>query len=103
MVLTAFRIAMISTPTSPKTANHMFAIPRAPSTRIRAFTPSAKTTFSFPMRIVKENVVFALGVKALILVLGALGIANMWFAVFGDVGVLIIAILNAVRAMRVRK
>ena len=55
------------------------------------------------MRIVKENVVFALGVKALILVLGALGIANMWFAVFGDVGVLIIAILNAVRTMRVRK
>ena len=55
------------------------------------------------MRIVKENVVFALSVKALILVLGALGIANMWFAVFGDVGVLIIAILNAVRTMRVRK
>jgi Cd2+/Zn2+-exporting ATPase len=55
------------------------------------------------MRIVKENVVFALGVKALILVLGALGIANMWFAVFGDVGVLIIAILNAVRTMRIKK
>ena len=55
------------------------------------------------MRIVKENVVFALGVKALILVLGALGIAGMWFAVFGDVGVLIIAILNAVRTMRIPK
>lgn len=52
------------------------------------------------MRIVWENVIFALGVKAVILVLGALGIANMWLAVFGDVGVLIIAILNALRCMR---
>ena len=52
------------------------------------------------MRIVWENIVFALGVKAVILVLGALGIANMWLAVFGDVGVLIIAILNAMRCMR---
>ena len=51
------------------------------------------------MRIVRENIVFALGVKVLILVLGALGIANMWLAVFGEVGVLIIAILNAMRAM----
>ena len=52
------------------------------------------------MRIVWENIIFALGVKAIILVLGALGIANMWLAVFGDVGVLIIAILNAMRCMR---
>ena len=52
------------------------------------------------MRIVKENVFFALAVKAVILVLGAVGIANMWLAVFGDVGVLILAILNAVRAMK---
>lgn len=52
------------------------------------------------MRIVKENVFFALAVKALILILGAVGIANMWLAVFGDVGVLILAILNAVRAMK---
>ena len=52
------------------------------------------------MRIVWENIVFALGVKAVILILGALGIANMWFAVFGDVGVLIIAVLNAMRSMR---
>lgn len=52
------------------------------------------------MRIVWENIVFALGVKAVILILGALGIANMWLAVFGDVGVLIIAILNAMRCMR---
>lgn len=51
------------------------------------------------MRIVKENVFFALAVKAIILVLGAVGIANMWLAVFGDVGVLILAILNAIRAM----
>ena len=52
------------------------------------------------MMIVWENIIFALGVKAVILVLGALGIANMWLAVFGDVGVLIIAILNAMRCMR---
>ena len=52
------------------------------------------------MRIVWENIIFALGVKVVILVLGALGIANMWLAVFGDVGVLIIAILNAMRCMR---
>ena len=51
------------------------------------------------MRIVKENIVFALGVKVVILILGALGLANMWFAVFGDVGVLILAILNAMRCM----
>ncbi len=51
------------------------------------------------MRIVHENIVFALGVKVIILILGALGLANMWFAVFGDVGVLILAILNALRCM----
>ena len=54
------------------------------------------------MRIVWENIVFALAVKVIILVLGAMGIANMWLAVFGDVGVLVIAILNAVRCMRVK-
>ena len=54
------------------------------------------------MRIVWENIIFALAVKILILVLGALGIANMWLAVFGDVGVLVIAILNAVRCLRVK-
>jgi Cd2+/Zn2+-exporting ATPase len=47
-----------------------------------------------------QNVIFALGVKAVILVLGAVGIATMWAAVFGDVGVAVIAILNAMRAMR---
>ena len=54
------------------------------------------------MRIVWENIIFALGVKIIILILSALGIANMWLAVFGDVGVLILAILNAVRCMRVK-
>ena len=53
------------------------------------------------MRIVWQNIVFAIGVKVLILVLAALGLANMWLAVFGDVGVAVIAILNAMRAMRV--
>ena len=53
------------------------------------------------MRIVWQNIVFAIGVKVAILVLAALGIANMWLAVFGDVGVAIIAILNAMRCMRV--
>ncbi|MDR1060762.1 MAG: heavy metal translocating P-type ATPase [Clostridiales bacterium] len=52
--------------------------------------------------IVWQNVVFALGVKAAILALGALGLANMWAAVFGDVGVAVIAILNAARAMAIR-
>ncbi|WP_026494763.1 heavy metal translocating P-type ATPase [Butyrivibrio sp. WCD3002] len=51
------------------------------------------------LRIVKQNIVFALFVKLLILVLGALGIATMWLAVFGDVGVAVIAILNSMRAL----
>ncbi|OUO47465.1 cadmium-translocating P-type ATPase [Olsenella sp. An285] len=55
------------------------------------------------MRIVWQNIVFALGVKLLILALAAVGIANMWLAVFGDVGVAMIAILNAMRCMRVEK
>jgi len=54
------------------------------------------------MRIVKQNIVFAIGVKVLFLILGALGVANMWEAVFADVGVTVIAILNSLRAMRVR-
>ena len=52
-------------------------------------------------RIVRQNIVFALGVKALVLLLGALGLASMWAAVFADVGVAFIAILNAMRALRV--
>ena len=55
------------------------------------------------MRIVRENIVFALGVKLVCLVLGALGIANMWLAVFADVGVMILAVLNAIRALFVQK
>ena len=54
------------------------------------------------MRIVWENIIFALGVKVVILILSAFEIANMWPAIFGDVGVLIIAILNAVRCMRIK-
>lgn len=53
------------------------------------------------MRIVRENIVFALAVKGIILVLGAMGLANMWLAVFADVGVSVLAICNAMRAMRV--
>ncbi|RKJ45429.1 cadmium-translocating P-type ATPase [bacterium 1XD8-76] len=53
------------------------------------------------LRIVKQNIVFALGVKALVLVLGAFGMANMWEAVFADVGVAVIAIMNSMRALKV--
>lgn len=52
------------------------------------------------MRIVKENIIFALAVKALVLIFGALGYAGMWFAVFADVGVMVLAIINAMRALR---
>lgn len=55
------------------------------------------------LRIVYENIVFALAVKAVCLVLGALGIANMWIAIFADVGVMVIAVLNAVRCLSVKK
>ena len=55
------------------------------------------------IRISNENIVFALGVKFLVLILGAVGRANMWAAVFADVGVSVIAILNAIRAMRVKQ
>ena len=51
------------------------------------------------MRIVRQNIFFALAVKAVCLILGALGIANMWLAVFADVGVMILAVLNAIRAL----
>ena len=68
-----------------------------PSKIAKAMKISRKT-----LRIVKENIVFAIGVKLLILVLAAFGIATMWAAVFADVGVAFIAILNAMRAMRTR-
>ena len=55
------------------------------------------------LRIVKENIVFALGVKAVCLVLSALGLANMWLAIGADVGVMILAVLNAIRCLFVKK
>jgi Cd2+/Zn2+-exporting ATPase len=55
------------------------------------------------IRIVYQNIVFALGVKGIVLLLGALGYAGMWAAVFADVGVSVIAILNASRALRIPK
>lgn len=54
------------------------------------------------LKIVKQNIVFALGIKILFLILGALGLSNMWMAVFADVGVSVIAILNAMRALKVK-
>ncbi|MGM9521526.1 MAG: heavy metal translocating P-type ATPase [Oscillospiraceae bacterium] len=68
-----------------------------PSRLVEAIRISKRT-----MSIVRQNIVFALAVKAAILVLGALGYAGMWLAVFADVGVSVIAILNAMRAMRVK-
>ena len=55
------------------------------------------------LRIVKENIWFAIGVKVICLVLGALGLANMWIAIFADVGVMVIAVLNAIRALFVKR
>ena len=69
-----------------------------PSNIARAIGIARKT-----MGIVWQNIVFALGIKFLVLVLAAVGIANMWLAVFADVGVAVIAILNAMRAMNVKK
>ena len=54
------------------------------------------------LRIVYQNLVFAIGIKLICLVLGALGLANMWLAVFADVGVMVLAVLNAIRALRVK-
>ncbi len=64
----------------------------------RAVAISRKT-----MRIVRQNIVFALSVKAVVLLLGALGVASMWFAVFADVGVLILATVNAMRTLGTRR
>ncbi len=55
------------------------------------------------LRIVYENIIFALGVKGICLILGAVGIANMWLAIFADVGVMVIAVLNSVRCLYVKK
>jgi len=51
------------------------------------------------LSIVKQNIVFAVGVKFLCLILGAVGLANMWAAIFADVGVMILAVLNAIRIL----
>ena len=69
-----------------------------PSKIAQAMRISKKT-----LRIVKQNIVFALGIKGIMLIMGAFGVANMWEAVFADVGVSVIAILNAMRALRVPK
>lgn len=69
-----------------------------PSKIAKAMKISGKT-----LRIVKENIVFAIGVKILVLLLAAFGMANMWAAVFADVGVAVIAILNAMRALKTDK
>lgn len=69
-----------------------------PSKLVDAIKLSKRT-----MRIVKENIIFAIFVKVLVLVLSALGVATMWEAVFADVGVSIIAIINALRALRVNR
>ncbi|MCI9306080.1 MAG: HAD-IC family P-type ATPase, partial [Lachnospiraceae bacterium] len=55
------------------------------------------------IRIVYENIYFAIGIKIICLALGAVGIANMWVAIFADVGVMVIAVLNAIRALFVKK
>ena len=69
-----------------------------PSKIISAMKLSKKT-----MRIVKENIIFAIAVKVLVLILTAFGLSTMWQAVFADVGVSVIAILNALRALRVKR
>ena len=55
------------------------------------------------LRVVRENIVFALAVKAVCLVLGALGVANMWWAIFADVGVMVLCVLNATRTLYTRR
>ena len=67
-----------------------------PSKIVNAILISKKT-----MAIVRENIIFALGIKILFLVLGAFGFVTMWGAVFADVGVTLIAILNSLRALKV--
>ena len=55
------------------------------------------------MRIVYENIYFAIGIKVICLILGAVGIANMWVAIFADVGVMVLAVLNAIRSLFVKR
>ena len=72
---------------------HSLTHPRAPETH-------RNIGLSRTMRIVMQNIVFAIGIKAAMLLLGAFGIADMWEAVFADVGVTVLAVLNSLRAMR---
>ena len=69
-----------------------------PSKIARAVEISRKT-----MLLARENIVFSLSIKAIVLLLGALGLANIWLAVFADVGVTVIAILNAMRSLITRR
>ena len=69
-----------------------------PSKLINAIKISKKT-----MRIVKENIIFAIAVKVAVLILSAFGLSTMWEAVFADVGVSVIAIINSLRVLRVKK
>ena len=69
-----------------------------PSKIVNAIQISKKT-----MRIVKENIIFAISIKVLVLILSAFGVSTMWEAVFADVGVSIIAIINALRVLKVKK
>ena len=55
------------------------------------------------MRIVYENIIFAIGVKVVCLILTAIGITNMWIAIFADVGVMVICVLNAIRSLNVKR
>lgn len=68
-----------------------------PAKIVRAIQLSKKC-----MRIVHENIIFALGVKGICLILGAVGIANMWLAIFADVGVMVIAVMNAIRCLNIK-
>jgi Cd2+/Zn2+-exporting ATPase len=64
---------------------------------------TVKTIACKTLRIARENIIFAIGIKLIVLALGALGYASMWAAVFADVGVSVIAILNAIRILNVKK
>lgn len=64
---------------------------------------TAKKISKKTMIIVFENIIFALGVKIAVLILSAIGLANMWLSVFADVGVAVLAILNAMRCSKIKK
>ena len=64
--------------------------------------PAAIRIAKRTMTIVRQNIVFALGIKVLVLILSALGYSNMWWAIFADVGVCVLAIINSMRALRLK-